>query len=110
MKTLSLKIDISDLNLNPTEKDMSYQEIFSRVIVNSIMSYSQQSRGLLKEERNMIYTIDDSLKTAVKGKKDSIELDDKVFGFIKKCFRETKLEPNNLIRKVENNIDSVEKL
>lgn len=108
MKTLKLLIDISTLNLSEEDKKVSPIVLASRVIGNVLYNYSQQvSRGLLKSDRTTFYAISDILSVAEKENKEEIELADEFVGFIRKCFRETKLNPSELLRKVEEQIDEI---
>jgi len=108
MKTVSLIIDITDLNLGEEEAKMTPVELVSNVINHVLMSYSQQIKGLNKPERNQVYEIDEKLKIAVKDKLDKIEIEDTTCGFLRKCFRDTKLTPNSILKLVERNIDNIE--
>jgi len=107
MKNLSLKIDTSKLKLEEQDKKLSPIEMSTKVIMNVLIQYSQQNRGLLKDERNQIYKLDSIFEEAVKNKTEIIELDDKDIGFIRKCFKDTRLTPNDLLHLVEVNIDNI---
>jgi hypothetical protein len=101
MKTLSLSIDLEKLNLAEADKTKSVQSIVSSVIQNVILGYGQQQRGFDEKERRQYYKIADALELAEKENKTSVELEDDWWGFIRKCFRESKLMPNSLLRQVE---------
>jgi hypothetical protein len=101
MKTLSLTIDLDKLNLAEADKTKSVQSIISSVIQNVILGYGQQQRGFDEKERRQYYKIADALDLAEKENKTSVELEDDWLGFAKKCFRESKLMPNALLRQVE---------
>jgi hypothetical protein len=102
MKTLELKLDIDKLNLNEEDKKQSVQKIINTIINNVILGYGQSQRGLDEKERRQYYKIADALDLAEKENKESVELEDEWFGFMKKCFRESKLMPNNLLRQIED--------
>ena len=101
MKTLSLTLDVTKLNLAEADKTKSVQSIINSVIQNVILSYGQQQRGFDEKERRQYYKIADALDLAEKENKTSVELEDDWLGFVKKCFRESKLMPNALLRQVE---------
>lgn len=102
MKTLELKLDLEKLNLGEEDKKQSVQKIISNVIQNVILGYGQAQRGLDEKERRQYYKIADALELAEKENRVTIELEDEWFGFMKKCFRESKLMPNNLLRQIED--------
>jgi hypothetical protein len=107
MKEVKVMIDITDLKLGEEEQKISPVELVSNVINHTIYSYSQQCKGLNKTERFQVYEIDEQLKKAVKDKLDKIEIADTTCGFLRKCFREVKLNPSELLKKVEENIDDI---
>jgi len=102
MKTLNLKIDLSKLNLGPEDKAKNPVEVAGAVISNVILNYAQQVRGLDEKERRQFYKISDAIDEAKKNNKDEILLEDDWAGFLRKCFRESKLSPNELLRQVED--------
>lgn len=106
-KKLNLNIDYSDLKLGEEEKKMSPQELTSAVIMNTILQYSQQIKGLQQNERKQVYVIDKAFDEAVKNKVNEVELDNNDIGFIRRVFRDTKLTPNDILKKVETMIDTI---
>ena len=102
MKTLELKLNLESLNLGEEDKKQSVQKIIGNVIQNVILGYGQTQRGLDEKERRQYYKIADALELAEKENKSTIELEDEWFGFMKKCFRESKLMPNTLLRQIED--------
>lgn len=108
MKLLSLKLSTEGLNLRDAEvADLSGAELAVRVIKNIILSYAQKQRGLGEEERRKFYKLSDALEAAVESKKDSVELEDDWFGFLKKCKTDCSLMPDTLLRRVEELIEAV---
>ena len=107
MKVLSLKVDTSTLNLGEEEKKMTITDLVTRVINNVLYNYSQQTRGLIKVDRNMFYYLTKLFEKAVKENLESVELSDEECGFIRKCFRETRLSPSALLQEVEEIIDNL---
>lgn len=107
MKELSIMINVTDLKLGEEETKMTVQELFSNVINHVLLQYAQQFKGLVKNERKQVYEIDYILSEAVKNKSEKIELEDSTMGFLRKCLRETKLTPNHLLKKIEENVDAV---
>jgi hypothetical protein len=107
VKTLNLNSDFSKIEMGEAEKKVSNQEMTSRVISNVILTYASQTRGLNSSERKVYYSINDTFQDAVKNKLESVELDDVEVGFIRKCFREAKLTPNDILRKVEEAVEAI---
>ena len=107
MKILKLLIDLEGLNLSDNDKKMSAIEISTKVIQNVISTYSNQVKGLSKSERNQYYTIKALFEKAVKDSLVEIDIEDNDIGFIRKCFRESRLNPNDLLKRVEDNVDSI---
>jgi hypothetical protein len=107
MKTLELKLDIEKLNLGEEGKKQSVQTIISNVIQNEILSYAQQTRGFNELERRQYYKIADALEESAKSNSETVNLDDDLMGFLRKCFRETKTIPNALMRQVEELVSQV---
>jgi hypothetical protein len=105
MKTLKLDISLEGLNLNDDDKVRSPSQLCGDVIKNVIVAYGVrgQNRGLTEEERRKFYKISDILEKA----EDSVELEDDWMGFIRKCFKETPLIPDKLLRRVEEKIEEV---
>lgn len=104
MKTLNLNINLDVLKLSEEDRNKSAVELSIAVIKNVILTYGITQRGLTEEERRKYYKICDALETA---KENIVELEDDWFAFIKKCFKDSKLMPDNLLRQVENEIDKV---
>ena len=105
MKTLNLGISLEGLNLDAETVKLSATEIATKVIKNVIVAYGQAQRGLSEEERRLFYKVSDALEAA----KDATEvaLEDTWFGFVKKCFKDSRLMPDLLLRRVEEKISEV---
>ena len=102
MKELKLALDVEKLKLNEEDKKQSVQKIINNVIQNVILGYGQQQRGFDEKERRQYYKIADALDTAEKDNAETVSLEDDQMGFLKKCFRESKLMPNTLLRQIED--------
>lgn len=102
MKTLELKLNLEVLKLSDDDKKQTVQKIINNVVQNVILGYGQQQRGFDEKERRQYYKIADSLEEAEKTNAETVLLEDDQAGFLKKCFKETKLMPNNLLRQVED--------
>lgn len=101
MKTLNLKIDLSTLNISDEEKKKNSVEIVVNIIKSVILAYATQSKGFSEEERRIYYKICDAFDLVIKEGKEETILDDNYAIFIKKAFKDTKLMPGDLLRKVE---------
>lgn len=108
VRKLNLKINTEGLELGEEEKKLSPIELCTRIIGNVMFGYSTQVRGLSKSERQQFWKINKLFDKAVKENIEVVELDVNDSGFIRKCFRETKLNPNNLLERVEATIDAIE--
>jgi hypothetical protein len=108
MKKVPVIIDITDLNLGEEEKELTGVDLFGNVIRQVILAYSKQINGLVKGERQQFYEIDTKLDLARVNNLEFIELEDNTCGFLRKCFREAKLNPNKLLEKVEEIINNIE--
>jgi len=108
MKSLNLKLDVESLKLSEEDKKQSVQKIISTIVQNVILGYAQQQRGFDEKERRQYYKIADALDTAEKENKEVLDLEDADMGFLKKCFRETKLMPNNILKQVEDLVLAVQ--
>jgi hypothetical protein len=107
MKNLSLIIDTTELQLGEEEKKITVPELVCRVITNVIVAYANQNRGLLQNERKTFYFINDELDKAIADKTEVVSLGDGDIGFIRKCFRETRLNPSALLKSVEELIEDI---
>jgi hypothetical protein len=101
MKTLSLKVDLSTLNISDEDKQKNGAEVATNIIKNVIYSYATQNKGFTEDERRIYYKICDAFDVVIKDKKEEVILDDSYIVFIKKVFKETRLIPNDLLRKIE---------
>jgi hypothetical protein len=108
IKKLNLKIDITGLELGEEEKKLTPIGLSTRVMSNVMFGYSTQVRGLSKPERTQFWRIGKQFDKAVKEGIETIELDSTDAGFIRKCFRESKLNPSELLERVESLVDSME--
>jgi hypothetical protein len=106
MKTLKLAISKEGLNLDE-EKDKTPIELSTNIIKNVVLLWGNQQRGLSEEDRRLYYKISDAFDKAVKDNLEEIELEDQWIGFIRKCFKEAKLIPDNLLRRVEELIEGI---
>jgi hypothetical protein len=104
MKSLNLNLNLEGLNLSKEDSTKSAQQILSDVIQNVILGYGQQKQGLGEVDRRKFYKIQDALEVAIKEGKESVELEDDWMGFMKTAFREVKLMPNLLLRRVEEKV------
>lgn len=107
MKVLNLKLDTTILNLSEEDKKQTVQYIINKVIENVILGYGQTQRGFDEKERRQYYKIVDALELAVKDNSDMISLEDDQVGFLKKCFRESRLLPNTLLRQIEDLVNNI---
>lgn len=101
MKEIKLALDLEKLKLGEEDKKQSVQKIINNVIQNVILGYGQQNRGFDEKERRQYYKIADALDEAEKNNAEVVTLEDDQMGFLKKCFRESKLMPNSLLRQIE---------
>ena len=107
-KILDFKnIDISNIDLLPEERAKHITELTIPIILNAIINYTNQQRGLFKTERSLFYSVSPKLEETMKNKTDTLEITDEECGFIRKCFRETKLIPTSLLKPVETYIDGL---
>jgi len=110
VKKFTITFEIpKDLPLNAEDKKKTPQELAQEVIQNVILTAGASQRGLREEDRRLYYKICDKLDEANKEKSESVDFEDQEFGFIKKCFRETPLNPNKLLRVIEDLIGAVAK-
>jgi hypothetical protein len=107
LQKLILDINKENLNLAEEEKKMSTIELIANVINYVLLSYSQQIKGLIKTEREQVYELNNALSDAVKNNNKEIEIKNTTLGFLRKTFRETKLNPSFLLEEVEKFIDSI---
>lgn len=106
-KIVKLSFDTSSINLGEEEKKMSSTDLSVAVISNVMTAYANQMHGLPSGERKIYFQIKDALDLAQKNQSSETELESTLVGFLRKCFREAKLTPNNILRKVEENIDAI---
>lgn len=107
MKIVNLSFDTTSINLGEEEKKMSPIDLSVAVITNVMSGYANQMHGLPSGERKIYFQIKDTLDEALKNQTTEVELESTLVGFLRKCFREAKLTPNNILRKVEENIDAI---
>lgn len=108
MKTLELKLNTEQLNLTEEDKKQTVQQTINNVIQNVILGSAQAQRGFDEKERRQYYKIADALELAVKENKETVDLEDDQAGFLKKCFRESKLMPNKLLRQIEDLVKNIQ--
>lgn len=106
MKRLNLIIEKEGLNLKEPKKTPN--QLTVEVIKNACKGYGLQKGGFKKKERKLFYKVCDDLDNALD--KDSLELEDNRAEFIQKAFDEIKLNPNELIRRVEINVEQIEEV
>ena len=102
MKDLKLTLNLEELKLSEEDKKQSVQKIINNVIQNVVLGYGQQQRGFDEKERRQYYKIADALDEAEKSNAELVKLEDDQMGFLKKCFKESKLMPNSLLRQIED--------
>jgi len=107
MKVLNLKIDLQDLKLSEEEKKKNPVEISTSVIKNVIIGAAQASRGMSEEDRRLYYKLCDSFDKAIAENQEAVEIDDSWANFIKKGFKEAKLIPNDLLKKIEDLVAAI---
>jgi hypothetical protein len=108
VKTLNLMVSLEGLNFPESEKDKPAQEYVSNVIKTTILVWAQQKqRGFTETDRRVYYKLCDALEKALADKAETVDLDDEYIGLIRKAFREAALMPDNLLRRVEENVTAV---
>jgi hypothetical protein len=106
MKTLTLGVDIEGLRFTDENlKNKTPVELMTDTIENVILTYAMQKQGLAEDERRMYYKIHDIFSAATT---TTVELDDAYVGFIRKCFRESKLMPTLLLERVEKRLAEIQ--
>lgn len=109
MKIMPLIVNIEGIsNFSEDEKKMSPQKLVSELTKNIILSCAHQRGGLSEMDRKKFYKICDALDAAVLAGKESVELDDDWMALIRDSKLNSKLIPNEFLRRVEVLIDSVE--
>lgn len=106
MRKLNIDISLEGLNLSPEDKKQTAGQIFGKMVEGIILSYGQSKQGLQEKERRQYYKIMDVIDE-IKPEDKEIQLEDDLFGFLKKCKADTKMQPNNLLRRVEKKIEEV---
>jgi hypothetical protein len=109
MNKLSTVVDMTNVNEGRPEGDkpMTSVEVVANVCKNIMFAYAQGTRGLTGEERKQYNRICKALDEAIKGSLEVVELDDTDAGFLKKCHREAKMMPSDVLERVETNIDAM---
>lgn len=109
MNKLKLEIDLSGIDFgdNKDKELPKPAEIVSTVCKNIMFSYAQNTRGLTGEERKQYYRICKALDNAIKNGLSEVELEDEDAGFLRKCKRECKMLPSDILGRVEELIDSM---
>jgi len=104
-KILSLVFEKEGLELSPPDKEKTTQELVSIVIHNIMYNFSKG--GIKRSDRKQYYRIVDLLDKATKSKEDSVELDDDLVGFLRRCQNEALMAPNRLLQRVEELIEDI---
>ena len=113
MKTLRLRIDLTGIELKEEEKKLSPTQFSTRVIKNVLISYGEKQgpgkhyRGFNKVERKLLYSLTTLFKEAEEQKAEFVSLSDDEAKFIQRCFRDGVFIPNELVQKVEENVDNM---
>lgn len=124
MKRISLQLDVKGLNLNEDLKKLAPQELVLNAIKNVCITAASQQKGFTEEDRRLYYKYldamealapvidselkDEALEKAKADRKEALlkveflEMEDNRVGFIRKCFREAKLMPDELLKRVES--------
>jgi hypothetical protein len=106
MKILKLSISVEGLELKNETKNPI--ELATKVIKNVILIWgNQKQRGLNEEDRRKFYKISDLFDKAAKENMETVEVEDDWMGMIKKSFMEALLTPDELLRRVEENVFDV---
>lgn len=108
--TINLKdINITEVELSEEDKTKPIAEITIPTIINTIVGFANQQRGLLKPDRIVFYDLLPKLEETLKSKVEILEITDEECGFIRKCFRETRLPPTSMLEAVEKHFDNLKK-
>ena len=106
MKTLDLNIELNEAE-KKIDSGKTEVELCIQTIKNVILIHGNQQKGMPEEDRRLYYKICDVFEKVITDKVVSVELEDTYAGFIKKCFKEVKLTPDSLLRKVEEKIEGI---
>lgn len=113
MNILKLNLDLTGIDFGDDKekgKEINPIEIASTVCKNIMFSYAQNQRGLTGEERRQYYRICEALDGAIKNNNYEVQLEDSDAGFLRKCKRECKMLPSDVLKRVEDLIDSMVKV
>lgn len=109
-KILSLEMDLEGLvGIEEAKKKPDYkpQTFAVNVIKNVLTGYAQVLKGLVQQERKQFYDVIDCLDKAVTADQKEVSLPSESAGFIRKCFREARLTPNDVLRRVEELVNNM---
>lgn len=107
MRTLSLKLSLEGLNLDAESMKMEPSVVVGNVVRNIMMTYANNQGGLKESERKMFYSLSEAMDKAIKDKAEEFTLTDEEGGFLKKCKREAKMQPSEILARVEKIIDDM---
>lgn len=111
VKKLSLRIDlagIAGMDEEQKKPDFSQRAIAANIIKNVMNTYAQGRHGLSQADRKKFYNVFDTLDKAVADKQDEVELASEAVGFLRQCFREATLVPNEILRRAEALVDGMQ--
>ena len=111
MKSLNLCFELNGLELQGSDKGKSAVELSAEIIKQIMAGYINtlvEKRVPCEEERRKYYKVCDCLKETLELKLGVLELEDDWMGQLRKSFRDCPFRPNDLVRKVEENVWAVE--
>lgn len=107
MNKLKMMVSLEGINTGESADKPTPVQVSANVIKNIMFSYAQGMRGLTGEERKQYYRISAALDEAVKNNAEVVEIEDQDAGFLKKCRREARMLPSDILQRVEENIDAM---
>lgn len=107
-RKLSMVLSLEGIELGEKSKEINPKQVIAGTCQNVMSAYSGAQRGLNKTERTLFYEVSDALNQAVKDNLEVVELTDEQGGFLKKCLRDAKMDPNEVLKRVEVLIDKME--
>ena len=107
-RKLSMNLSLEGIELGPKASEVNPKQVIAGTCQNIMSAYSGAQRGLNKPERALFYGIAEALQAAVKDNSDAVELTDEQGGFLKKCLLQAKMDPSEVLKRVETLIDAME--
>lgn len=93
-KNVKIPVSIDTSKLIDRPGNITDQDLFSNVVIQTIVNYGKSIDGFSYKEHKLLYKVREACNELSVTKEDNLVLSKNSFEFVKKCFENSKFDPS----------------